>query len=50
LVGTLRSRELDAIGQRLASETGLAHLPAETGERVEGTYSGGYRLRPVVSR
>lgn len=39
LVGTLRSRELDAIGQRLASETGLAHLPAETGERVEGTYS-----------
>jgi hypothetical protein len=39
LVSTLRSRELDAIGQRLASKTGLAHLSAETGERVEGTYS-----------
>lgn len=39
LVGTMRSRELDAIGQRLASETGLAHLPVEAGERVEGTYS-----------
>ena len=38
LVGTLRSRELDAIGQRLASETGLAHLPAEPGEPVAGTY------------
>jgi type IV secretory pathway VirD2 relaxase len=38
LVGTLRSRELDAIGRRLASETGLAHLPAEPGEPVAGTY------------
>jgi Protein of unknown function (DUF3363) len=39
LVGTLRSRELDAVGQRLASETGLAHLPVEMGDRVAGNYS-----------
>ena len=39
LVGTLRSRELDTVGQRLASETGLAHLPVETGDRVAGNYS-----------
>jgi len=38
LVGTLRSRELDAVGRRLASETGLAHLSAESGEPVRGTY------------
>ena len=38
LVGTLRSREIDAVGRRLASETGLAHLPAEPGEPVAGTY------------
>jgi type IV secretory pathway VirD2 relaxase len=38
LVGTLRDRELDAVGRRLASETGLAHLPAETGENVTGVY------------
>jgi hypothetical protein len=39
LVSTLRSRELDAVGQRLASETGLTHLPVETGDRVAGNYS-----------
>ena len=38
LVGTLRNRELDAVGRRLASETGQAHLPAETGEHVSGVY------------
>ena len=38
LIGTLRGRELDAVAQRLASETGLAHLPAEHGEHVTGTY------------
>lgn len=38
LIGTLRNRELDAVGRRLASETGLAHLPAETGDAVAGTY------------
>jgi Protein of unknown function (DUF3363) len=38
LVATLRERELDAVGRRLASETGLAHLPAEAGEHVTGVY------------
>ena len=38
LVGTLRNRELDTVGRRLASETGQAHLPAETGEHVSGVY------------
>ena len=38
LVGTLRSRELNTVGRRLASETGLAHQPAEPGEPVAGTY------------
>jgi hypothetical protein len=38
LIGTLRDRELDAVGRRLGSETGLAHLPAETGEHVSGVY------------
>jgi hypothetical protein len=38
LIGTLRSRELDAVGRRIASETGLAHLPAEAGEAVAGAY------------
>jgi type IV secretory pathway VirD2 relaxase len=38
LVATLRNRELDAIGRRVASETGLAHLPANPGEAVTGIY------------
>jgi Protein of unknown function (DUF3363) len=38
LVGTLRNRELDVVGRRLASETGQAHLPAETGDHVSGVY------------
>ena len=38
LIGTLRDRELDAVGRNLASETGLAHLPAQTGEHVSGVY------------
>ncbi len=38
LVGTLRDRELEAVGRNLASETGLAHLPAQTGEQVSGVY------------
>ena len=36
LIGTLRNRELDTVGWRLASATGHAHLPAETGEHVSG--------------
>src|SRR5215469_6683903 len=38
LIGTLRNQELDAVGRRLASETGLAHLPTEAGEHVSGVY------------
>jgi type IV secretory pathway VirD2 relaxase len=38
LIGTLRDRELDAVGRRLASEIGQAHLPAETGEHISGVY------------
>jgi hypothetical protein len=48
LVGTLRSRELDAVGRRLALETGLAHLPAEPGQVVDGTY--GRRLSLASGR
>ena len=38
LIGTLRDREVAAVGRRLGSETGLAHLPVEAGERVAGVY------------
>jgi hypothetical protein len=38
LVGTLRDRELEAVGRNLASETGLAHLPARAGDQVSGVY------------
>lgn len=38
LIGTLRDRELDAMGRRLASETGLSQLPAGAGEPVSGIY------------
>ncbi len=38
LVSTLRNRELDAVGRRLAAETGQAHLPAEAGDHVSGVY------------
>jgi type IV secretory pathway VirD2 relaxase len=38
LIGTLRNREVDAVGRRLASETGLSHLPVEPGEPVTGIY------------
>jgi type IV secretory pathway VirD2 relaxase len=39
LIATLRDRELDRVGRRLASETGLAYLPAEAGDAVAGVYS-----------
>jgi len=42
--------ELDAVGRRLASETGQAHLPAETGEHVSGVYRGDCRLPLAASR
>ncbi|WP_342709608.1 DUF3363 domain-containing protein [Bradyrhizobium sp. B124] len=38
LIETLRGRELEAVGRCLASETGLTHLPADTGESVSGIY------------
>lgn len=38
LLETLRGRELDDVGRRLAEETGLAHLPVEKGEQVLGIY------------
>ena len=38
LITTLRCRELDTVGRRLALETGLAHLPTEAGEPVSGVY------------
>ncbi len=39
LIGTLRNRELDSVGRRLAAEAGLTHLRAEPGENVAGIYS-----------
>ena len=39
LIGTLRSRELDIVGRRLAEETGLAHVPVEGGESISGVYT-----------
>jgi hypothetical protein len=39
LIGTLRNRELDSVGRRLAAETGLTYLPAEAGDSVAGIYS-----------
>jgi len=39
LIGTLRQRELDIVGRRLAEETGLAHLPVEGGESISGVYT-----------
>lgn len=39
LIATLRGRELDSVGRRMASETGLAYLPLEAGDSVAGVYS-----------
>jgi hypothetical protein len=38
LISTLRQRELDTVGRRVAEETGLTHLPAEAGESISGVY------------
>ena len=38
LLNTLRRRELDDAVAKLATETGLAHLPSAEGEHVAGTY------------
>jgi Protein of unknown function (DUF3363) len=39
LISTLRQRELDVVGRRVAEETGLAHLPVQAGESISGVYS-----------
>ena len=38
LIGTLRRREVEALGQKLAAETGRPFNPSATGEYVAGTY------------
>jgi type IV secretory pathway VirD2 relaxase len=38
LIGTLRRRELEALGERLAAETGRSLNPSAAGEYVSGTY------------
>jgi len=38
LLETLRRREVDATGAKLAAETGLPHIQATTGEHVAGVY------------
>ena len=38
LIGTLRQRELDALGDRLAAETGTSFQKSADGEFVAGTY------------
>jgi len=38
LIDTLRRREVDAVADRLAKETGQPFKPAESGEYVAGTY------------
>ncbi|WEX08512.1 VirD2 family relaxase/mobilization nuclease [Chelativorans sp. AA-79] len=38
LLGTLRERELDALGQKLATETGMPFQKSAAGEYVSGTY------------
>ena len=51
LIGTLRDRELDTVGRRLASEIGQAHLPAETGEHTSrGFTADGCRSPRAASR
>jgi hypothetical protein len=38
LIETLRQREVEALGEKLAAETGRSFLKAGTGEYVAGTY------------
>ncbi len=39
LIGTLRDREVEAMGRRLADETGRPYNPSASGEYVAGTFS-----------
>ncbi|MBL8657606.1 MAG: DUF3363 domain-containing protein [Altererythrobacter sp.] len=36
MLDTLRKRELDAVGSKIAGETGLAYRPASSGEKIAG--------------
>jgi len=36
MLDTLRKRELDAVGAKIAGETGLAYRPASSGEKIAG--------------
>jgi hypothetical protein len=38
LIGTLRRQEVEALGQKLANETGLPFQSSANGEYVAGTY------------
>ncbi|MFD1797996.1 relaxase/mobilization nuclease domain-containing protein [Paracoccus aurantiacus] len=38
LLSSLRRRELDKVGEKLAEETGLPHHNSQTGEHISGTY------------
>lgn len=38
LLNTLRRRELDDVGTRIAADTGLPHVKGASGEQVAGTY------------
>jgi type IV secretory pathway VirD2 relaxase len=38
LIETLQRRELDALGKRLAEETGLTFAPSKPGDHISGTY------------
>jgi len=44
LIGTLRQRELDALGDKLAAETGTPFQKASEGEFVAGTYNRRFTL------
>lgn len=44
LIGTLRDREIDALGKRLAAETGLPFTKAAEGDHVGGLYRKRYSL------
>lgn len=44
LIGTLRDREIDALGKRLATETGLPFTKATDGDHVGGLYRERYSL------
>jgi type IV secretory pathway VirD2 relaxase len=44
LIDTLQRRELDALGKRLARETGLTFVQSKTGEHVSGTYQQRFAL------